>query len=211
MMYNYFSGGEVMSIKNIVFDMGGVLIDFDPKRALSCHFQSKDEQKLVSEAVFKSAEWLQMDKGTMSVDDSLQKMCSRLPSNLHSEVRKMVLEHEKEMPPIKEMEPIVKALKNKGYKIYLLSNVPAWFYEFKKSVPAFKYFDGMVISSDYHELKPGKELYNILFDKYSLIPNECFFIDDTISNIQAAKDLGMETFLFDTKDFSSLKETLNIK
>ena len=194
-------------IKNIVFDMGGVLIDFNPARSLSKHF-APEYRELVNQNVYLSPEWQLMDKGTYSVEDALKKMCSRLPGSLHSEVRKMVLDREAEMPPIDEMFPIVKRLKENGYRIYLLSNCPDWFNDFKKSVPALTYFDGFIISAFYNEVKPGEEIYKTLFREFSLAPNECFFIDDMPNNIETAERLGMKAYCFADRDFKKLKEAM---
>lgn len=194
-------------IKNIVFDMGGVLIDFNPARSLKNHF-APEYRELVNQNVFRSKEWALMDKGTYSVEDALKIMCSRLPDALHSEVRKMVLDREAEMPPIDEMLPIVKKLKENGYRLYLLSNCPDWFTDFKKSVPAFTYFDGFIVSAFYNEVKPDEEIYKILFREFSLTPDECFFIDDTQANIETAKRLGMEAFCFADRNFEKLKASM---
>lgn len=200
-------------IKNIVFDMGGVLIDFDPIRSVGNHFAPEDRDAVLANT-FRSKEWALMDKGELSVEEALNKMNSRLPERLHAEVRRMVLEREAEMPPINEMYPIVKSLKENGYKIYLLSNCPDWFDDFKKSVPAFAFFDGFIISAYYNEIKPEENIYKALFNEFSLNPEECFFIDDVQANIDTAKRLGMNTHCFADRDFDRLTEAMrkyNIK
>ena len=194
-------------IKNIVFDMGGVLIDFDPIRSVKNHFASEDRNAVLANT-FRSKEWSVMDKGDISVEEALKKMTSRLPERLHAEVRRMVLERETEMPPIAEMYPVVKALKENGYKIYLLSNCPDWFDDFKKSVPAFAFFDGFIISAYYNEIKPDEKIYKALFNEFSLKPEECFFIDDMQANIDTANRLGMNTHCFADRDFEKLKQDM---
>lgn len=200
-------------IKNIVFDMGGVLIDFDPIRSVTNHFSSADRD-LVLKNVFRSKEWSAMDKGDYSAEEAVKLMNSRLPERLHTEVCKMVFDREAEMPPIDEMYPIVKSLKENGYKIYLLSNCPTWFNDFKKSVPAFAFFDGFIISAYYNEIKPEEKIYKILFNEFSLKPEECLFIDDMQANIDTAKRLGMNTHCFADRDFEKLIQEMknyNIK
>ncbi len=194
-------------IKNIVFDMGGVLVDFDPIRSVKNHFAPEDRDAVLTN-VFRSKEWSAMDKGDLSVEEALEKMNRRLPERLHAEVRKMVVEREAEMPPINEMYPVVKGLKEKGYKIYLLSNCPDWFDDFKKSVPVFAFFDGFIISAYYNEIKPEENIYRILFRKFSLKPEECFFIDDMQANIDAAERLGMNAHCFAGRDIEKLKQDM---
>lgn len=194
-------------IKNIVFDMGGVIVDYDTERFLRTHF-APEHRALVNENVFLSNEWREADRGTYSAEEALEIMCSRLPENLRDETRKMVLEREKEMPPIEKMYPVVRELKESGYKIYLLSNCPSWFNDFKKSVPAFEFFDGFLISAYCHAIKPDEKIYRIFFDTFSLTPQECFFIDDSAANIEAAEKLGMSGHCFFDKDIEKLKENM---
>lgn len=196
-----------MAITTVVFDMGGVLIDFDAKRSLSTHFDT-EYHNLINEKTFASETWKLMDKGDIEVEEAIEIMCRDIPSELHDEVKKMILDHEGEMPPIEEMYGIVKELKEKGYKIYLLSNCPMWFFDFKKCVPAFSFFDGFIVSAKYNLIKPGKEIYNVLFSEFSLEAPECFFIDDSPANIATAKELGMNAHCFSDKDFIKLRSAL---
>lgn len=192
-----------MAITTIVFDMGGVLVDFDAKRSLATHF-APEYHELINEKTFASHTWKLMDKGDFEVEEAIEIMCREIPVELHKEVSKMILDHEGEMPPIKEMYPIVKSLKENGYNIYLLSNCPGWFDDFKKSVPAFDFFDGFIISAKYNLIKPEKEIYEVLFREFSLAPEECFFIDDSPANIATARELGMYGHCFNDKDTDKL-------
>lgn len=192
-----------MAVTTIVFDMGGVLVDFDAKRSLSTHFDEK-YHSLINEKTFASETWKLMDKGTYSVEEAIRIMCRDLPEELHSEVSRMILDHEGEMPPIEPMYEVVKTLKNNGYRILLLSNCPGWFDEFKKSVPAFEFFDGFIVSAWYNLIKPGEEIFRVLFDKFSLNADECFFIDDSPANIRTALSLGMKAHCFTDKNTDEL-------
>lgn len=197
-----------MAITTIVFDMGGVLVDFDAKRSLSTHF-AQEYHALINEKTFASPEWKLMDKGDYEVEEAIEIMCRDLPVEFHDEVKKMILDHEGEMPPIEEMYSIVKTLKENGYKIYLLSNCPSWFDEFKKSVPAFEFFDGFIISAKYNLIKPGKEIFNVLFKEFSLNAEECFFIDDSPANVATANEIGMTAHCFSKHEISKLIDALH--
>lgn len=196
-----------MQITTIVFDMGGVLVDFDAKRSLSTHFDEK-YHSLINEKTFASETWKLMDKGDFEVEEAIKIMCREIPSELHEEVSRMILDHEGEMPPIEEMYDVVRTLKHNGYRILLLSNCPGWFDEFKKSVPAFEFFDGFIVSAWYNLIKPGEEIFRVLFDKFSLCPEECFFIDDSPANISTALKLGMKAHCFSDKDTDKLITSL---
>lgn len=196
-----------MAVKNIIFDMGGVLADFDPDRSLRNHF-SESEIQLVKENTYLSPEWREMDRGTLTVEEAVGIMCARLPENLRGEARLMIIDRETEMPPLECTYPVVEKLKQNGYKIYLLSNCPMWFYEFKHSVPAFRFFDGFIVSAEYNQIKPDEDLYYTLFKKFGLIPSECFFIDDSAANIETGIRLGMKGHCFWDKDVGKLTEAL---
>ena len=196
-----------MAITTIVFDMGGVLVDFDAKRSLTTHF-APEYHELINEKTFASHTWKLMDKGDFEVEEAIEIMCRDLPADFHEEVSKMILEHEGEMPPIEEMYSIVKTLKENGYKIYLLSNCPSWFDEFKKSVPAFDFFDGFIISAKYNLIKPGKEIFDVLFNEFSLKAEECFFIDDSPANVATAQEIGMKAHCFSKYKINELIDNL---
>ena len=197
-----------MAITTIVFDMGGVLVDFDAKRSLSTHFEPRYHD-LINEKTFASETWKLMDKGDFEVEKAIEIMCREIPAELHDEVSRMILDHEGEMPPIEEMYSIVKTLKENGYKIYLLSNCPSWFDEFKKSVPAFEFFDGFIVSARYNLIKPGKEIFNVLFKEFSLNAEECFFIDDSPANVTTANEIGMTAHCFSKHEISKLIDALH--
>lgn len=196
-----------MEIKNIVFDMGGVIIDFDPDRSVARHFP-EDCRDLVKKTVFGSKEWLNMDRGTLGYAEGVERICSALPEELRDEARLMIVSHEEEMPPIPEMFALVKSLSENGYGLYLLTNCPAWFHEFKPRVPAFAYFDGFIVSADHKRSKPEKEIYNILLDTYSLRAEECFFVDDSPVNAAAAEKLGIRSYCFSDRDAERLKAVM---
>lgn len=197
-----------MAITTIVFDMGGVLVDFDAKRSLTTHF-APGYHELINEKTFASETWKLMDKGDFEVEEAIEIMCREIPAELHDEVSRMILDHEGEMPPIEEMYSIVKTLKENGYKIYLLSNCPSWFDEFKKSVPAFEFFDGFIVSARYNLIKPGKEIFNVLFKEFSLNAEECFFIDDSPANVATANEIGMTAHCFSKHEISKLIDALH--
>lgn len=197
-----------MAVKNIIFDMGGVLVDFNPDRMLKRHFP-EELHETVRKETFLSPEWREMDRGTYTVEEAVEIMCARLPEELRSEAAKMILDHDAEMPPIDEMYPVVEALHNSGYLIYLLSNCPMWLYEYKNHIPVFRFFDGYVVSAEYKQIKPDEDIYRTLFGKFSLEPSECFFVDDSKPNVETALRLGMKAHCFADRDIRKLKTALS--
>lgn len=186
-------------IKNIVFDMGNVLIMFYPERTLSKYLDSKDDIRLVLDKFFASEDYRECDRGTKTYSEIIDGLKGQLPEHLINLLRQLFVENcfgKKEMPPFEGMYELIENLKAKGYKTYLLSNAGTDFYDYALNVPAVAALDGRVVSSDYHLLKPEKEIYKVLFEKFDLKPSECIFIDDSMANIEGAAFCGMDGICF---------------
>lgn len=197
-------------IKNIIFDLGGVLIDHNPEKTLGEYFM-KEDAELISREIFRSELWLERDRGTVTSDEILRIKKDIIPERIYDKVAEMVQDFFPYMPPFEEMYGFVEELREKGYGIYLLSNVGKEFHTVKKDIPVLSLFDGFVASSDYGVVKPEKEIYNILFEKFSLNPEECIFIDDVQKNIDGALKAGMEGHCYSHGKLEILKEDLKSK
>ena len=186
-----------MSIRNIVFDMGQVLIRWRPDLLLS-HFDiSREDNALLVTEMFQSVEWMQLDHGTISGEEAVARMCSRLPGRLHSCVNAVVNGWWTfALTPIPGMGALVGELKEKGYGIYLLSNAGVSLREYFPGIPGAEYFDGLLVSAEEKLLKPSHEIYERLFDKFGLNGAECWFIDDSPANVEGAILTGMGGTVF---------------
>ncbi len=198
-------------IKNIVFDMGKVLVAYEAD-AVARHFiEDEKERKEVCTSVFVSPEWLMLDMGVIAEEDALKKMQSRLSSEHAKEMARLCMEHwhEYNMWPIKEMGELVRLLKKRGFGIYLCSNASLRLLEcYKQVIPAIDCFDGILFSAEEQCIKPQKEIYLKLFERFSLKPEECFFIDDLDLNIEGAKKCKMDGYCFADGDVQRLKNAL---
>ncbi len=197
-------------IKNIIFDMGGVLIDYNPEKTLYGLFDSDTAQLLLHE-IFRNEIWSEKDRGTVSAEDIIKLKAPVIPDSVFEKVCEMVLNFYPYMPPFEKMYDLIKLLKEKGYGIYLLSNASSDFHERRKGIPALSLFDGVLISADYKLIKPEREIYLALYEKFSLKPEECFFIDDVQKNIDAAKATGMDGHCYCHGDIEILKKDLLAK
>ena len=186
-----------MSIQNIIFDMGQVLIRWKPDLLLS-HFDiTREDNALLVTEMFQSVEWMQLDHGTISAEEAAARMCSRLPGHLHSCVEAVVSGWWTfALTPIPGMGSLVGELKEKGYGIYLLSNAGVSLREYFPGIPGSEYFDGLLVSAEEKLLKPQHEIYHSLYERFGLDPARCFFIDDSPANIEAALCTGMQGTVF---------------
>lgn len=182
-------------IKNIVFDMGNVLIRFAPHTLVQSFTKDKVDQKLLAESIFGSIEWLKFDKGLMSKEEVLNAACQKIPQTLHEPAKNILENWYRKMTPITEMLKVVDQLKE-NYQLFLLSNTSVDFYQFKHIIPGIEKFDGIFISCEWRLLKPEHAIYQAFYNHFQLNPAECFFIDDSAANILAAEETGMKGFVF---------------
>lgn len=195
-------------IRNIIFDLGNVLLDFNPDIYLeNLGYQNQLKEKLKS-AVFKTEEWLLLDRGTITQKEAVEKWKQRNP-NLKKEITNMISEWEKMLTIKKDSLEILKGLATKNYNLYILSNFhqKAFTYVTDK-YDFFNYFDGQVISAEVNMIKPEAEIYKHLLNKFNLKAEETLFIDDSKKNIEAALKQGMRVIHF--KDAVSLKKELKL-
>ncbi len=195
-------------VKNIIFDLGNVVFEWNEDKIVTNFSNNKGEQEILKKIIFKSNEWFKLDDGSMSYQEAMTAFKEKLPVNLKGKVEEIMSTWHKKMPINQEICDLIKKLKENNYKIYVLSNTHITVYEYIKSLEIGKYFDGFVISAIEKMMKPNKEIYYRLFEKFELIPQECFFIDDSEKNILASKQCGMEGHIFDMKSFHKLIEEL---
>ncbi len=198
-------------IKHIVFDMGKVLLNYDGNKVCRHFIEDEAERKAVSTAVFDSQEWVLLDMGVMPEETALKKMQARLETDHAKEMAAQCLMHwhEHNLWPIEGMEELVAELKEKGYGIYLCSNASLRLLECSHMIPGISSFDGVLFSAEVKCIKPQKEIYGHLFDRFNLKPEECFFIDDLLMNIEGARECGMDGYCFADGDVKKLKEVLS--
>ena len=176
--------------------MGKVLIQFEPRIFMEKVGAAPEDRELLLMEVYQSLEWARMDRGSLTDKEAAEIMCSRLPERLHAQVHKLVDEWDRPIMPVRGMKEFIKELKDLGYGIYLLSNASIRQHVYWPDIPGSEYFDGTLISADEKLVKPQFEIYRRLFEKFSLKPEECLFIDDSPMNIEASFCCGMPGIVF---------------
>lgn len=185
-------------IRNIVLDMGNVLFDYNPK-AMTDYFLpngSKEDKELFLQEFFNKEEWNDRDLGILTDEEVYESVAKRLPARLHEPLRQCLQHWEKCMVPFEEAREFVRYIREKGYGLYVLSNASTTFYAYFPKFSPLYWFDGIVISSDIHLLKPDPAIYKYLLTKYGLKPEQCLFIDDRADNVEGARAVGMEAAVF---------------
>lgn len=183
-------------IRHIVFDMGQVLVQFSAGLFSERLRLSAEDAELIRREVLTTVEWVRMDRGTISDDDALARMCARLPQRLHDTAAYLVRRWNDPIVPVPGMADVARDLKAAGYDLYLLSNAATRQHTYWHNIPGSEYFSGTFISADYHLLKPEDAIYQAFFKKFGLKPEECLFIDDSAPNIEASENAGMAGIVF---------------
>lgn len=178
-------------IKNIIFDLGGVVIGRDyalrGDRLRSFRFLQGENFPQY---------WKDFDMGIATQEETANAI-SQQEGYTPQEACEMIDYIRGLYNEFPETVSLVKELNNKGYKLYVLSNMPYEFYNYIKSFEVFRYFDGVVISSVEKMSKPDPEFFRLILNRYGLKPEETLFVDDKKMNTSAAAGLGMHTCLFD--------------
>ncbi|MCR5732301.1 MAG: HAD family phosphatase [Sphaerochaetaceae bacterium] len=185
-------------IKNVVFDMGKVLLNFDPDHfILREGVDDSSEREHLRNIIFNRPEWCFLDWGDMDEEGYLEEcVLPDLEEKYHSLARKLVKHWDEPIIPIEGMAEVVRWCRSKGLNIYLLSNASSRLHEYFPRVPGSECFLGKVVSADVHLVKPQPEIYQYLLKKFSLKAKECIFIDDNMLNITASLKEGFHGFFF---------------
>lgn len=202
-----------MMIKNVIFDIGNVLMTFDPYHYYQTVFADKERTKQICQHIFTHEAWLKYDQGILFIKD-LYQIYHKEFCEYHLEIDEILSNWMKLMQPITTSFTCMKQLKNEGYHIYILSNISKDSTDYLKATqPFFSWCDGAVLSYEEKLLKPDPLIYKCLFERYDLIEEECLFIDDRLENIKTAKQLGMKGILLDDpqKLANYLEESLEKK
>ena len=195
-------------IKNIIFDMGQVLLTFDPLLFISkLGISDKNDIDILLREIYKSLEWSMMDRGSLSEEEASKIISKRVPDHLKEYVPKLTSEWTRPIIPIVGAKELIKELKDNGYKIYLLSNASLNHKNYWHKVPGSEYFDGVVVSSYIKLVKPDPRIYKYLLDKYDLKASESVFIDDSTLNVEGATYSGLKGIVFHG-DYIEVREKL---
>ncbi len=187
-------------IKNIVFDMGKVLVDYVADAVCRHYMTDEKEIREVCTSVFVSPEWVFLDMGVMEEEEALQRMKARLETPHAKEMAELCFRHwhEYNMWAMEGMEELIKNLHSRGYGIYLCSNASVRLLTcYKQLIPGIECFDGVLFSAEEGCMKPQKEIYERLFARFGLKAEECYFIDDQPLNIRGAESCGMKGGVYD--------------
>jgi len=183
-------------IKNLIFDFGKVLVDYDFDAFFHKHIPDAERCRAFTPVLYNVEVQQLLDREMKPFDEIMEEVISKNKEYEH-EIRTFI-----ELYPtivteeIPGMYDLLKRLKAEGYKLYGLTNWCSKVYVTMEQFPIFRLLDGQVISSEEHVIKPEPAIYQCLFKRFNLKPEECVFADDRVENIEAGRALGMEGVVF---------------
>ena len=183
-------------IKNVVLDMGNVLLDYNPEFVLNTFCSSDEEKKIIMKELFEGPEWKMADRGDINDCDRFDLVKVRVPEKYHEALKNCADKWTICMDPLEGAREFCEYVKSHGYGIYILSNASDSFYEYFPKFLPLDFFNEVFVSRNYHLIKPDVKIYETFLNEYGLTADECLFIDDREDNIEGAHKAGMNTFRF---------------
>ncbi len=190
-----------MKTINYIFDFGNVIGEFYPEKLTAPFVQDEDLKKFVSEVAFDRLYWDRLDSGDITDEEIKADIQRRIPGDVGELACKVYDNWINTMTPVKNIQKLIFDIHKSGKRLYLLSNISAEFGRDYKKVKwikeLFDCFDGLVFSGAIGMVKPNIDIFEYILNRYNLNPGECLFIDDRKENIDVAKKIGIESYLFD--------------
>lgn len=190
-------------IRNIIFDVGNVLVKWSPKEVIKRNFPKINPKQFFRDM---DSTWTNLNLGKITLTEAVQEY-SRIFRVPEENMSKLMSELKDDQTPIEGSVELLKELSQKDYILYSITDNVKEFISYHRINSKFpEYLKDITVSADAGFLKPDPRIYRVLLDKHRLIPHECVFIDDMIINVEGAKLVGMHSFQF--KDTEQCREEL---
>jgi HAD superfamily hydrolase (TIGR01509 family) len=181
---------------NIVFDLGGVVVSWDPPTLVGSVFDDPREQTLALEGVFADPDWVELDRGSLSVEEAVARAARRTgiaPERLQD----LFAAIPRSLVPIPSSVELVAELRRAGHRLFVLSNFHrASLAHLLEAHDLFSLFDGRVVSCEVGSCKPEPAIYRRLIEESALEVSATVFVDDMQENLDGAIATGMQTIKF---------------
>jgi HAD superfamily hydrolase (TIGR01509 family) len=185
-----------MAIRNVVFDAGGVLLEWDPPAIVARLYPDPATLARIRAQIFEHPDWHEFDRGTLTAQ-SAPAHFARLSGRSHEEVRALLRATAESLRPIDGTIRLLEELAAIGVNLFLLSNMPESTFDILVQRHAFfAHFKHLVISGKILLLKPEPAIYRHLVEATGIVPAESVFIDDLLRNVVAARESGLHAIQF---------------
>ena len=183
-------------IKNVVFDAGGVILEWNPPRVIAELYPDPAVQAEIRQRIFEHPDWHEFDRGTIT-ETAAPEHFAKLSGRKPDEVRHLLRVTAESLTPIAGTIRLLEDLAAGGVHLFLLSNMPESTYNLLvKRHAFFAHFKHLVISGKILMLKPEPAIYKHLVEVTGIVPSESVFIDDLTRNVIAARESGLHAIQF---------------
>ena len=181
---------------DIILDMGNVLLEWNKDKILRGVVKTEKDYMILDKAIFQSGLWERLDLGTLTREELVLKVISMIGSIYQEKVQEVVWNWPSYIEIYMEVFPLLVHLKEKGHRIFVLSNTSPVFYELleEQLYPLNEILDGFVLSCDIKAIKPDPKMFEEILHKYDLNPENCIFLDDVKDNTKMAESLGIKAY-----------------
>ena len=188
-------------MKNLVFDMGNVLIEWNSEKILQAITDDRKLQNLLRKEVFETGLWVQTDEGVKTREEMIEIVTAKIGEEYRNEITQLSRYWYKYVDVYTKVQDRIIELSKNGYNIYILSNTAYTFYDLVKEgyLPAASIAKGIVLSCEEKVLTPNEKIYNILLERYNLDPHDAMFFDDLSENIWGAARCGINGFVVENE------------
>ena len=181
---------------DIILDMGNVLLEWNKDKILRGVVKTEKDYMILDKAIFQSGLWERLDLGTLTREELVLKVVSMIGSIYQEKVQEVVWNWPSYIEIYTEVFPLLVRLKEKGHRIFVLSNTSPVFYKLleEQLSPLNEILDGFVLSYDIKVIKPDPKMFEEILHKYQLDPANCIFLDDVKDNTKMAESLGIKAY-----------------
>ena len=185
-----------VKIKNVIFDLGAVMFHWNPEKIAELFTDDVELQQRIQSELYYHQDWIDFDCALITEKEAIKRARKRLEISL-DDANELFKQTKHSLHLIEETFEVLKKVKAKNLNAYCLSNIsPELFKYVSDRHDLFDLFDGIVTSGVENVGKPGKRIFEILFERYGLNPEECLFIDDSAANTKTAEGFGVTTITF---------------
>ena len=181
---------------DIILDMGNVLLEWNKEKILKAVAKTQKDYLILDKSIFQSGLWERLDLGALTREELVDRVLSLLGDIYEKKVEEVIWNWPAYIDIYMEVFPLLTGLKEKGHRIFVLSNTSPVFYELLKDqlAPLEKNLDGFVLSCDIKAVKPDPKMFEEILHKYQLDPVNCIFLDDVKDNTKMAESLGIKSY-----------------
>ena len=194
-------------INTIIFDIGMVLVDFCWRKMLHDFGLEGEDFEKIANATVRHPAWNEFDKGIMSTEEVIDTFAESAP-NYRRYIEQIFEDPTKMIAQYDYAKDWIKELKDRGYKVYILSNWsrPTYHACLDNELDFLQLVDGAVFSFQEHLIKPDKRIFETICNRYHINPSEAVFLDDNDANVISSREFGLHTIHF--KNYEQAREEL---